>query len=198
MGPRPPSPPQPTPLLSFPSPCGGRKQTGACSFSADGDEDEAVEDDDGNESKEDEPSPFDDDLPDVNNHFSDRKLSMLYSAEPNKKPGQHQLLMKGWEKKSLKSAQSLILSNGSVKVDEEIISKKTHSKDHQYNLNRSSKMEHVDLENTSKKNSNFTKSRFQKLAEELEFDETYVNKPLRYYLCHWRCLRSSRASELNH
>ncbi|XP_064974817.1 uncharacterized protein LOC135617933 isoform X1 [Musa acuminata AAA Group] len=156
MGPRPPSPPQPTPLLSFPSPCGGRKQTGACSFSADGDEDEAVEDDDGNESKEDEPSPFDvrslpsDDLPDVNNHFSDRKLSMLYSAEPNKKPGQHQLLMKGWEKKSLKSAQSLILSNGSVKVDEEIISKKTHSKDHQYNLNRSSKMEHVDLENTSK------------------------------------------------
>ncbi|CAL9128828.1 unnamed protein product, partial [Musa textilis] len=31
-------------------------------------------------------------------------------------------------------------------------------------------MEHVDLENNSKKNSNFTKSRFQKIAEELEFD----------------------------
>ncbi|THU59391.1 hypothetical protein C4D60_Mb07t01680 [Musa balbisiana] len=93
MGPRPPSAPQPAPLLSFLSPCGGRKQTGTCSFSADGDEDAAVEDDDGDESKEDEPLPFDvrplpsDDLPDVNNHFSDRKLSMLYSAEPNKKPG---------------------------------------------------------------------------------------------------------------
>ncbi|URE34882.1 hypothetical protein MUK42_13042 [Musa troglodytarum] len=92
MGPRHPSPAQPAPLLSFLSPCGRRQQTGACSFSADGDEDdeedEAVEDDDGDESKEDEPSPFDfpqDDLPDVNNHFSDRKLSMLYSAVSNEK-----------------------------------------------------------------------------------------------------------------
>ncbi|URE34880.1 hypothetical protein MUK42_13042 [Musa troglodytarum] len=63
MGPRHPSPAQPAPLLSFLSPCGRRQQTGACSFSADGDEDdeedEAVEDDDGDESKEDEPSPFD-------------------------------------------------------------------------------------------------------------------------------------------
>ncbi|URE34879.1 hypothetical protein MUK42_13042 [Musa troglodytarum] len=123
MGPRHPSPAQPAPLLSFLSPCGRRQQTGACSFSADGDEDdeedEAVEDDDGDESKEDEPSPFDfpqDDLPDVNNHFSDRKLSMLYSAVSNEKLEQQQLLVKGWEKKSLKSAQSLILSNGSVKV----------------------------------------------------------------------------------
>ncbi|URE34881.1 hypothetical protein MUK42_13042 [Musa troglodytarum] len=123
MGPRHPSPAQPAPLLSFLSPCGRRQQTGACSFSADGDEDdeedEAVEDDDGDESKEDEPSPFDvrslpsvrflfylaslvpmsslrleiillaleDDLPDVNNHFSDRKLSMLYSAVSNEKLG---------------------------------------------------------------------------------------------------------------
>ncbi|CAL9128826.1 unnamed protein product, partial [Musa textilis] len=88
---------QPAPLLSFLSPCGRRQQTGACSFSADGDEDdeedEAVEDDDGDESKEDEPSPFNvrslpsDDLPDVNNHFSDRKLSMLYSAVSNEKLG---------------------------------------------------------------------------------------------------------------
>lgn len=77
MGPRPPSPPQPAPLLSFLSPCGGRKQTGTCSFSADGDEDAAVEDDDGDESKEDEPSPFD-----VRPLPSVRFLSYLASLVP--------------------------------------------------------------------------------------------------------------------
>ncbi|CAL9186881.1 transcription termination factor MTERF9, chloroplastic-like isoform X1 [Musa acuminata AAA Group] len=140
-------------------------------------DDEDDDKDDDEEEDEDESEEREDDLSDVEDQFSDRKLSKIYSTEPNRKPGQHQVLRKGRQNRLLESAQSFRLSNGSLKVDGEIISKKI---DHQYNLGRSYEMEHVDLENAKQKNSNFAKSKFQKLAEEIDFDEKWF--PLIEYL----------------
>ncbi|KAJ8492676.1 hypothetical protein OPV22_014397 [Ensete ventricosum] len=139
-------------------------------------DDEDDEKDDDEEEDEDE-SEEEDDLSDVEDQFPSRKLSKIYSTEPNRKPGQHQVLRKGRENRLLVSAQNFRLSNGLLKVDGEIISKK---KDYQYNFGRSYEIEHVDLENAKQKNSNFTKCKFQKLAEEIDFDEKWF--PLIEYL----------------
>ncbi|CAL9115870.1 unnamed protein product [Musa textilis] len=186
-----------------------RSRTGRLITPYDDEDDEKGDDE---EEDEDESEAGEDDLSNIEDQFSDRKLSKIYSTEPNKKPGQHQVLRKGRENRLLESAQSFRLSNSSLKVDEKIISKR---KDHQYNFGRSYEMEHVDLENAKvyflfwlilylicdsfnmplfngdkrvynkypslqQKNSNFTRSKFQKLAEEIDFDEKWF--PLIEYL----------------
>ncbi|WOK92396.1 hypothetical protein Cni_G01087 [Canna indica] len=137
------------------------------------------EDDDDDEGEKEVALPFDDYLSDVEEQLSDVKLSKFYSSETNKETGNHQVLRKGRGNRLVKIGQSLSSSNGPVKNEEKTNLKKRNSRDYQSNLNRSSK-EH-DLENNAKqKNGNFTKCRFQKLAEELDFDEKWF--PLIEYL----------------
>ncbi|XP_072992960.1 transcription termination factor MTERF9, chloroplastic [Typha latifolia] len=141
------------------------------------------DDDEDDDEEEEEEELSDDDLSDLEEYhgdnLSDKKQLKFNLKKSNKRSGNQRLLKDGWEGRASDTAYGLKFAGLPADVDD--ASNKPNSRDCWSTVGRSSKVESMGLDSKGKlKNDSFSRSRFQKLQEEHDFDEKWF--PLIDYL----------------